>query len=278
MPNYASTKIFFEGSKTKLQEIEKLLIKPGRYSEYAIDFSYIEGKVPGISDKSVYQLFGCDWEKYVMKEYSTEEFNVFHNKVTKLIKSEKWIGLRDNYINDSSQDVVTQYEDGKLVINVTFNWYCPTLFFAKIAEDFGVNLKVLEFVEGNETFISYVDSEGQCIDLKNSFATIRENETFRNLAIELGLHTPSELAVSLLVSGDEKIVKQLIKNYNIDTDQISFSFNDMQKYAEDGWDIYKSSAFVGLDTESMLDMNKMALMHQFAQLQEKAQKEIKKLS
>lgn len=274
MANYASTKIFFEGSDSQLKQIEKLLIKPGVYSQYAIDFSYMNGKVPGISDKQMYQLFGCDWDKYIRKEYSTKDINVFRKKVAQLIDSEKWIGLRDSYVNESSQDVVAEYEDNKLVIKATFSWYCPTLFFTKVAQDFGLTVKVLEFLEGNETYISYVEKDGQTVDLKNNFDTIRENENFRNLAIELGLHTPSELVVSCLISGDEKIVTQLIQKYDIDTEQISSAFYDMLKYAKEGWDVYGSSVFIGLNKKTMLQTKENELIDKFSDLQNKVNKEV----
>lgn len=273
MSNHASTIIHFEGSKTKLQEIEKLLIRPGTHSDHEINFSYVDGKVPGIDNKFVYQLFGCDWNKYLRKEYNTEEMHQFNQKVAQLVKSQKWIGLRDAYVN-RSQDVSSQHLENKLVIRATFNWYCPTLFFAKIAEDFGVNVKILEFIEGNETVISYIDKKGDCVDVKNSLQSIIENQDFRDLSVELGLHKPAELAAVALFVGAKPLVKQLIKDYDINSDQMSFAINEMIKFGEDNWDIYQSSAFVGLDTNKLKNINSMELMHEFAKIEDKAKEEL----
>lgn len=273
MSNHASTVIYFEGSKQKLHDIEKLLIKTGTHGNHEINFSYVDGKVPGIDNKFVYQLFGCDWNKYIRKEYSPEEMHVFNQKVAHLVKSQKWIGLRDGYVNHSF-DVSAQHIDNKLVIHANFNWYCPTLFFAKIAEDFGVNVKILEFVEGNETVINYIDKKGNCIDIKNSLQSIIENQDFRDLSVELGLHKPAELAAVALFVGARPLVKQLIKDYDITSEQMSFAINKMIKFGEDNWDIYQSSAFVGLDTDKLKNINSMELMHEFAKIEDKAKEEL----
>ena len=103
--------------------------------------------------------------------------------VQQLIKSEGWIGLRDGYINESARDVSVDLQENNLIIEVTFSWYCPTLFFFKIAQNFNVNVKILEFVEGQHTIISHFNDNKDCIDVLNNHENILNNQLFRNLSI-----------------------------------------------------------------------------------------------
>jgi hypothetical protein len=270
MANYASAKVVFEGNQDQLEKVKNLVITKGRFSEHAIDFSYVKPMLPGVRDKQLFELFGCDWDNFVMKKYTPEEKEKYTQKVEALIKREGWIGFRDNYINDSSRDASAEYKDDKLVIKAEFSWYCPTLFFAKVAEDFGLNVKVLEFVEGNNTVISYIDSKGKCIDVVNNAQNIIENQEFRNYAIELDLHKPSEIVVLALYTGNEKLAEKIIKDYKVSIKEMTATLEEIKKNGEDPWDMYHSSVFVGLDKEK--EINSSELLNQFKKLEKEVSK------
>lgn len=255
MANYCNAKIKFEGSKEKLEEIANLITKPGRFSSLSIDYSYLEPSLPGIENKFIFQLFGCDWYKFISDEYTEQEKQKFHKKVESLIKSEGWIGLRDGYINESARDVSVDLQENNLIIEVTFSWYCPTLFFFKIAQNFNVNVKILEFVEGQHTIISHFNDNKDCIDVLNNHENILNNQLFRNLSIELGLHKPSDLVATAIISNHFDLAKEIINQFNVTENDIRHSFQDMIKYTQDSFDIYQSSAFVNLDTNILENIN-----------------------
>lgn len=208
----------------------------------------------------------------VLNKYTPEESKLFENKVQKLLKQEGWIGFRDSYINESSREVSAYYKDKTLIIEAEFSWYCPTLFFAKIAQDSKVTMKALEFIEGNETVISYINSKGKCVDIKNNADSILSYQEFRDYSVELGLHKPSELVVVAMFSENNSLAKKIIQDYSVSSDDMSFAFNELKKYSEDPWDIYSSSAFVGLDRDKIKELNTMEYMHKFAKLEEQIDK------
>lgn len=274
MSNHASVKIYFDGSSKQLEKVKDLIITEGKFSQNTIDFSYVKPMLPGISNKNIFELFGCDWNKFILKQYTSEEIQKFEEKVHKFLKQEGWIGFRDSYINESSRDATAYYKDKTLVIEAEFSWYCPTLFFVKIAQDFQLTMKALEFVEGNETIISYMDSKGKCVDIKNSSESILKSQEFRDYSVELGLHKPEELVVVAMFSGNKSLAKKIIQDYKVSSDEMSFAVNKLKDYAEDHWDIYQSSPFIGLNYDKVKENNTMELMHQFAKLEDQIENKI----
>lgn len=185
MSNNCSVKILFTGEKENLEKVKDLIIKPSIYSNESICFDYIKDKVPGISNKQIYQLFGCDLNKLLHDKYSNADVLKFNNKVNKLLEQESWIGLRDYYINDSAREVNFSITNETLLINCEFSSYCPTNFFAVVAKDFDLKLKTVEFIEGDKTIISYIDHNNQCIDITNNSSNILTNKIFRDYSLEL---------------------------------------------------------------------------------------------
>lgn len=267
MSNTAIVKVFFEGSTTQLKKVNDLIITKGPFNKTIIDFDYIKPMVPGIKDKQMYELFNCDFYKLNSDEYSPEETKQYHDNVEQLVKSQGWIGMRDMYVNQPSWNAETSYKDGRLKVEASFHWYVPTLFFAKIAKDFGLTMKALEFVEGNNTFLSYTNETGVCIDIKNSHESIINNEIFRDYSIELGLHKPSDLVAVCIVTGNTNLAKELIKKNSVTSEEMEFSFSSLNVHAKEPFDFYQSSAFVGLDFDKILTMTEVDLNIIFNKIQ-----------
>lgn len=243
MANYAKAVIFFEGEDKDIKLLQENLLTKDRYRKDIFNTDFLIDKVPGISDNAVFELFGFSYDKYYLKEYTEDDIKKYEGKVDKLIKQNKWLGLKDNYINNSVSDISIQHTPNKLVVKATFRSIFPDKLFLELSKKYNLNLKMINYYEGYRTTIITKDSKNKLHYLKNAASEITTNKKFRNLAVELGLHNPEQMLIVCLMTENFDAAKDLITTYSI-TEKDMLSKNKFENYS-----VYGETPLYGLEQE-----------------------------
>lgn len=211
MANNCEATIIFSGDNQTLENIKNSLITTNKWGHNTISFALVEPLVPSIRDNELFKMVGCDYYEFITSEEGVEKQKVW-DKVSNFLEKNNWIDLRDSYINNVwNTEVISEL--GKLTLNLEMPWYCPTKFFERVANQYKVELVLIERVEGNFTHMTYQENDKYITiktDLNHSLTP-----NFIINAINCNYLEPAEFLLAAIYNRNDSLAKELLKEYAI---------------------------------------------------------------
>lgn len=211
MANNCQTTIIFSGDKQTLENINNAIITKNYHKHSTVSFALVEPLVPSIRDSELFKMIGCDYYDFLTTKDTNKKQQML-DKVSNFLDKNNWIGLRDTYINNVWNTEIKN-EDGKLVLNLEMPWYCPTQFFIRVAEQFKVNLVLIEKVEGNFTHMTYKENDQYVTTLTNLKDSL--NPDFIKHAIDSNYLQPAEFLLAAIYNRNDSLAREILKEYDV---------------------------------------------------------------
>lgn len=245
MANNCYATIKFTGSEAQLNEIEKNIITKDRFDKDSLSFDLVEKLLPGVKDKDLFALVGCDYNKLILNRYSESEIAQWHAKVEKFVADNHWIGFRDDYINNV-WSLESKKDSHSLTLELELPWYCPYNFFFFVAEKFNVQVSLLEKIEGNYTKIIF-EKDDEISVVTNNFESSL-NVDFVQQAINLDYLKPAEFLLAAIHNNNDSFINELLNHYKISQDDIIKAVENIKALSE--YDSNQESIFAEIAEDS----------------------------
>lgn len=216
MANNADTTVIFTGKAETLHYLGKTLIttpKRGSHQKKTLNFTTINHLVPGLDDKELYLLLGCDYDSYLFAgnapHMTQDEAKKWDEKVDAFLKHNGWVAKPGYFRNERLWDLqISEPNHHSLTMTMTFAWYCPFEFFKYHAEKNDVSVIVWEKLEGNyNQFLFWDEAENDYNYSCHTPELLMTNTSYRQACLDVGFLTPEQIYLVALYHNEEDVLK-----------------------------------------------------------------------